>query len=268
MVFRHRASNLLRASRSNQWSYRPDCYQPGVEICQLRRSSRALNSLISFDRLKSQGFSLPGLECTCCSMLARPLTPRAFCNSSLLFLGECRGDRGFVPRWLPKVDDLLSCLLTVRLSVSLSRSSVLSSLGLRCGVCSFGVRLPHPSPPAKMSSMHLSAGSSPACAAQDAASVRLYISWILPSSRVFFDIEGMWPRSSGSPCSAVMIPAIPPKTAAVLNEGLCRLACSSWKVSSRVTHQAKFRSPSSCFIRMQISTRISEYLPSSKVIYL
>lgn len=79
---------------------------------------------------------------------------------------------------------------------------------------------PQPSPPAKMSSMHWSAGSSPAWAAQEAASVRRYMSCSLPISRVLVDMEGMWPRSSGSVCSAVMMPAMPPKTGAVLREGL------------------------------------------------
>lgn len=41
----------------------------------------------------------------------------------------------------------------------------------------------HPSPPAKMFSMHLSAGSSPAWAAQEAARERRYMSCSSPASR-------------------------------------------------------------------------------------
>lgn len=68
--------------------------------------------------------------------------------------------------------------------------------------------------------MHLSAGSSPVCAAHDAANVCRYMSWSLFISLVLVDMDGIWPRSSGSPGSAAIIPAMPPNTGAILRGGL------------------------------------------------
>lgn len=61
----------------------------------------------------------------------------------------------------------------------------------------------------------------PGCAAHDAASVRRYMSWSSPVSRLLLDKEGMWPASSApSGASCAMMPAMPPKTGAVRNGGL------------------------------------------------
>lgn len=145
-----------------------------VGRCQLTRSSRRSNSSTSwFGRCRCRAASAFMWDARC-SRLSRP---RTFCERA-----------GFMSPGRSVSCDLRLILLLCMCLDSFSLTDPLLSPPAKRNTCGRACddalsRSPQPSPPANMSSMHSSALSSPGCADQYAASVRLYMSCSSPASR-------------------------------------------------------------------------------------